>query len=113
MKVLVLGGNDMFGSMVANILTQNSAYHVEQTLRQGAACHSGFTDVSFFRCDVLSTDALWDVFLRVKSDCIVNCTGLIDRSLNSDVLRKKLGYTPPSWHDLVEILQSTRPKFNS
>lgn len=77
MKILILGANGMFGSMVASVLNQNSAYSVEQTMRPGVPTHAGVADVPTHSCDVLDIDALMKVLLDVRPDVVVNCTGLI------------------------------------
>ncbi len=38
-------------------------------------------------------------------------TVAIDRSLNSSLFRGLTGYSPPSWRELVTLLQATRPSF--
>lgn len=87
MKILVLGGNGMFGSMVAHILSQDPQYNVVQSIRPGAAQHAGMAQAKTYRCDVLNTDQLWDILLSERPDCIVNCTGLIkQRPEASDAL---------------------------
>ncbi len=77
MKVLILGGNGMFGSMVATVLAAHRDYKVEQTMRSGARMHAGVANVPTHRCDVLDTDAIVRVLVEVRPDCVVNCTGLI------------------------------------
>lgn len=77
MKVLVLGGNGMLGSMVASVIAQDGAYNVEQTIRPGVVRHAGMADIITYACDVLDADTLWDVMLKVRPDCVINCTGLI------------------------------------
>ncbi len=87
MKILILGGNGMFGSMVASVLSRNAAYVVEQTMRPGAKSHAGVADIPTHRCDVLNTDALLRVLVDMRPDCVVNCTGLIkQRPEAEDVL---------------------------
>lgn len=77
MKVLVLGGNGMFGSMVAKVLDEHNAYNVEQTIRPGVRLHAGIANIKTHRCDVLNTDALMHVLVENRPDCVINCTGLI------------------------------------
>lgn len=76
-KVLILGANGMFGSMVASVLSRNENYCVEQTMRPGVPAHAGVANIPTHRCDVLDTDALMNVLLGVRPDVVVNCTGLI------------------------------------
>lgn len=76
-KVLILGANGMFGSMVASVLTQKPGYRVEQTMRPGVLAHAGCANVPTHRCDVLDTDSLMKILLEVSPDIVVNCTGLI------------------------------------
>ncbi|MCI5039726.1 MAG: sugar nucleotide-binding protein, partial [Donghicola eburneus] len=67
----------------------------------------------------LSTDAIskYDLLKIVSSvyakdiDIVPDDTVSIDRSLNSTVLRSILGYQPPEWHKLVELMHETRPDF--
>lgn len=84
MKILVLGGNGMFGSMVATVLAGNAAYAVEQTMRPGARTHAGVADIPTHRCDVLDADMLMRVLVDVRPDCVVNCTGLIKQRPEAD-----------------------------
>lgn len=77
LKVLVLGANGMFGSMVSTVLAAHGGYRVEQTTRPGVAPHAGMPDVPTHRCDVLDTDALLKVLLSTRPDVVINCTGLI------------------------------------
>jgi len=44
-------------------------------------------------------------------DILPDDTVSIDRSLNSTVLRSLLGYQPPEWQQLVELMHATRPDF--
>lgn len=84
MKILVLGGNGMFGSMVASVLSGNAAYDVEQTMRAGAQFHAGVANIPTHRCDVLNYDGLMRVLIDVRPDCVVNCTGLIKQRPEAD-----------------------------
>lgn len=87
MRLLILGANGMFGSMVARVLSQSAGIEVEQTMRAHAKPHGGMADVHTYTLDVLDTDALTDVLAASKPDVVVNCTGLIKQQVDaSDAL---------------------------
>jgi len=88
MKVLVLGANGMFGSMIATELAAHAGYAVEQTIRPGVAPHAGMPDVLTHRCDVLDTDALLEVLISSRPEVVVNCTGLIKQRPEADDVLK-------------------------
>lgn len=87
MRVLILGANGMFGSMVARVLSQSAGLEVEQTVRASAKAHGGMADVETYTLDVLDTEVLTDVLATSKPDVVINCTGLIKQQADaSDAL---------------------------
>lgn len=87
MKILILGANGMFGSMIAHVLSQSAGLEVEQTVRSNAKTHGGMADVHTYTLDVLDEPALIDVLTTSKPDVVINCTGLIKQQADaSDVL---------------------------
>lgn len=88
MKVLVLGANGMFGSMVATVLAQYADYNVTQTVRANVPRHGGMADTMTVTLDVLDTLALEGCLANVAPDVVINCTGLIkQRPEASDILQ--------------------------
>ncbi len=88
MKILVLGANGMFGRMVATVLAARDNFAVERTLRPGIVPHAGSPDMTTHHCDVLDTDALLEVLIASRPDCVINCTGLIKQKPEAaDVLK--------------------------
>jgi len=87
MRVLVLGANGMFGSMIATVLSRSEGLEVEQTVRASAKRHGGMADVETHRLDVLDEAALSAVIKAANPDVVINCTGLIKQhAIASDAL---------------------------
>ena len=84
MKILVLGANGMFGSMVLSQLSSIDSHEVVGTVRNPTTDQDNIT-VSI---DVLNEPALLGVMNEFKPDVVINCTGLIkQRSEASDALQ--------------------------
>lgn len=77
------------------------------------------SDPNFSGLHHLSADPInkYDLLLLVKEVYgltidIKESTGLvINRSLNSDLLRSKLAFTPPAWHQLIEKMHYEHVKY--
>jgi len=84
MKILVLGANGMFGSMVFSRLSANSANQVHGTVRSAVGENDNITP----NIDVLNNPDLLGVFNKINPDVVINCTGLIkQRPEASDALQ--------------------------
>lgn len=105
MKVLILGANGMFGSMVSTILAGHGGFAVEQTTRQCVVPHAGMPEIPTHHCDVLDTDALLAVLLASRPDVVVNCTGLIKQRPEADDLLKILPINALLPHRLARLCQ--------
>lgn len=84
MKILVLGANGMFGSMVFNQLSSINRYEVVGTVRSSTTDESNIVG----SIDVLNEPLLLGVMSKFKPDVVINCTGLIkQRPEASDALQ--------------------------
>jgi len=77
MKILVLGGNGMLGSMLSTVFAQHRAYSVEQTVRPSGMLHISDADCSTHLVDVQDQNAMWALFAKTKPDVVINCIGVI------------------------------------
>ncbi|MGA9703021.1 dTDP-4-dehydrorhamnose reductase family protein [Pseudomonas sp.] len=108
MKVLVLGITGMLGSSVFNALSRDERYHVMGTLRNAEALkyfdeaqHSNIlTNV-----DVLDTEQLLDVFIKVKPNVVINCVGLIKQFSSSKDPMVTIPLNSILPHRLVKLCQ--------
>ena len=84
MKILVLGANGMFGSMIFNQLSSIDAHEVVGTVRNSTTDQNNIV----VSVDVLNEPALLGVLNEFKPDVVINCTGLIkQRPEASDALQ--------------------------
>lgn len=108
MKVLVLGITGMLGSSVFNALSRDERYNVMGTLRNAEALkyfdeaqHSNIlTNV-----DVLDTEQLLDVFIKVKPNVVINCVGLIKQFSSSKDPMVTIPLNSILPHRLVKLCQ--------
>lgn len=105
MKVLILGANGMFGSMVSTVLAARDDFAVEQTIRPGVVPHAGMPDIPTHYCDVLDTDALLAVLLASRPDAVVNCTGLIKQRPEAEDVLATLPINALLPHRLARLCQ--------
>jgi dTDP-4-dehydrorhamnose reductase len=66
--------------------------------------------------DPISKHDLLEIVRKVygmATEIVPDDSVIIDRSLNSNTLRLRLGYTPPGWPELVQRMRDTRPAFPS
>jgi dTDP-4-dehydrorhamnose reductase len=73
MKVLVLGADGMLGSMVARVLSTNSALHVVRSTRIGARHDLAFDATQHSVSDLLD---------EARCDWIINAIGILDRNID-------------------------------
>lgn len=79
MKVLVIGASGMIGSTVLRVLSEQKAWEVFGTIRDGSV--KQFFSESINECiiggvDVEQPDALISVLNKIQPDVVVNCAGL-------------------------------------
>lgn len=105
MKVLILGANGMFGSMVSTVLAAHDGYIVEQATRPGVKPHAGMPEIYTHHCDVLDTDALLEVLLTSKPEVVINCTGLIKQRPGADDVLKIIPINALFPHRLARLCE--------
>lgn len=81
MRILVLGASGMLGHTVARTLADDGKTHQVVAVSRTFDLRTRFSGLSELESitgvDAENTDALLDVFSRVRPDCVINCIGLV------------------------------------
>ena len=81
MRILVLGASGMLGHTVVRTLADDGKTHQVVAVSRTLDLRTRFSGLSELESitgvDAENTDALLDVFSRVRPECVINCIGLV------------------------------------
>lgn len=87
MRILVLGANGLLGNAMIRVLSENTAWQVNGTVRAESSrrLFSGdFAGRIISGIDVEQHDSLIQAFVQMRPDVVINCVGLIKQLAGAD-----------------------------